>query len=220
VNRLYRRLPQSTEQVLHPEKYWRRERPDRLALRPPSCLSGWPVLKEDALGELQLRLLLGGRLSRQVAERAAAGWGGDRIAVVKNPLTGDLASLQLSRWDSPSDAVELANALRRSWIKSGLTPAEAPPPPAGQEEREVAAAAVPRATRSLTPPPAKLATGRSGGEQRWIYRDPSGRWWGVILKGELVLALRSLPRDRFQCLLGELWSPWRVNGRPVRGSAK
>jgi len=96
--------PESTEQVLHPERFFAREAPRQLvprALPPP----GVRLLSSGTLGELLLRSLL-----EPGAESAAEGWGGDAWRLY------DLRSRTLlvwrSEWDSPADAREFQTALR------------------------------------------------------------------------------------------------------------
>ena len=107
VNRAYELLPISTEQILHPEKYLAGERP--VAVELPDVAGalggGWSVLDEDTLGELLLGIYLETGADQEVAAEAAAGWGGDRYALLSGP--GDatlLASLVV--WDTEEDAAE------------------------------------------------------------------------------------------------------------------
>jgi hypothetical protein len=113
VNDLYRRMPASTEQVLHPEKYAAREAPIQVAL--PDDLasllgSGWSVPLEDTFGELQLGLWLReAGVAPATATAAAAGWGGDRLAVVEGPA-GAWGVVIETTWDTPADASGFADA--------------------------------------------------------------------------------------------------------------
>jgi hypothetical protein len=118
--------PRSTEQVLHPEKYW-----DPVHLDPPRRIEhaadtlpeGWKVLRRDTLGELIL-----GLLTTPLEQRAApdfsnamsilglkftseisSGWGGDALVLLGK---GDARVLQLvTVWDSERDAGEFFGAL-------------------------------------------------------------------------------------------------------------
>jgi hypothetical protein len=113
VDALYAKPPASTEQVLHPEKYAAGEAPIQVAF--PTDLakrlgSGWSVDLQDTLGEFQLRVWLesAGKVPSETATAAAAGWGGDRVALVRN---GDRVGAVLdTRWDSAKDAAEFAAA--------------------------------------------------------------------------------------------------------------
>jgi hypothetical protein len=113
VDALYADPPASTEQVLHPDKYAARETPVKVAF--PKDLAkrlgnGWSVDYEDTLGEFQLSewLSAAGKVPAGVAATAAAGWGGDRVALVRN---GERNGAVIdTRWDSPQDAAEFAAA--------------------------------------------------------------------------------------------------------------
>ncbi len=113
VNRLYSRPPRSTEQVLHPRKYWRRERPVRVTARKLPSLADRALVTRDVLGELVLSVYLRQGLSEAGARRAAEGWGGDTLVLFQPPAAGAAAELiHLTTWDSEADAVEFANAQR------------------------------------------------------------------------------------------------------------
>ncbi len=97
------RPPDSTEQVLHPAKYFEREAPR--AVEPPALPRGSRRLSEGVLGELLLRSLLG-----RGAEAAAAGWGGDAWRLADTGRGTALA--WRSAWDTERDAVEFEESLR------------------------------------------------------------------------------------------------------------
>lgn len=100
-------MPTSTEQVLHPDRYFaaHRDLPTRVELPRPAAGS---VLYEDDLGEFETRLFLFQHLRDQPeALRGAAGWDGDRYEVVRTPR-GD-GILWLTVWDSPVDAAEFSS---------------------------------------------------------------------------------------------------------------
>jgi hypothetical protein len=113
VNKLYARMPESTEQILHPEKYQAAEAPVKVAL--PADLAtglgaGWKVAAQDTLGELQIGIWLReGGVDKETADAAAAGWGGDRLAVLEGP-GGDWAVAIETAWDTKRDAEEFATA--------------------------------------------------------------------------------------------------------------
>ena len=113
VDRAYAHPPDSTEQILHPEKYAAGERP--VSLPVPTDLArrlgdGWKVELQDTLGEFGLRTWLQavGGLDPDTAAAAAAGWGGDRVVLVSH---GDSFAIAiLTAWDTPADAVAFATA--------------------------------------------------------------------------------------------------------------
>jgi hypothetical protein len=109
LNQKLERPPRSMEQVLHPEKYLDRvDEPVEVAL--PEVGRAKPDF-EGTLGEFLIRVLLRAGPAGESAAAAAAGWGGDRYAV----LDGEGGSYRLiwrSVWDSESDAREFRDALK------------------------------------------------------------------------------------------------------------
>lgn len=116
--------PQSTEQILHPEKYWdpaRRDLPRRVAFPDLSGTlgPGWRRAEKGDLGELTLALVTGldpgdptstdHPLERWTND-AASGWGGDLWHLYRN---GERAVTVLATvWDSDKDAREFEAGLR------------------------------------------------------------------------------------------------------------
>jgi hypothetical protein len=112
VDRVHADPPASTEQVLHPARYFAtRDRPVTIALGGTEALerSGWTRILEDTLGELQIRVLAERAVPRPRALRVADGWGGDRLRAFSR---GDaLALVWMTAWDSPAEATEFAQAM-------------------------------------------------------------------------------------------------------------
>jgi hypothetical protein len=105
--------PDSTEQVLHPDKYLVRETPIKVTL-PKVLFDGvgpaWTEAGQDTLGELLLRIWLNeGGVSTAEARTATAGWGGDRLALLRGPA-GALSVVLKTEWDTAVDADEFAAA--------------------------------------------------------------------------------------------------------------
>lgn len=119
LSRAYTNLPQSTEQIMHPEKYLNGESPVRIELAEMSPLfgNGWKRLSTDINGEFGYLLILSEYIARTEAQRATAGWGGDRCALYENEKTGDLLVVHLSAWDSRSDAEEFFRAYSKRTSK-------------------------------------------------------------------------------------------------------
>ena len=111
IDTLYADLPESTEQIMHADKWAAREAP--LDVQLPDDLaaslgSGWSVAIEDTFGEFQLGIWLR-EAEVDGAETAAAGWGGDRAAVVNGP-GGRWGVAWATEWDSAADAAEFDTA--------------------------------------------------------------------------------------------------------------
>jgi hypothetical protein len=114
VDRLFANPPDSTAQVLHPDKLAARPKP--VAVTIPTDLAtrlgtGWSIGLQDTLGELQLGILLrdGGGVDQATASTAAAGWAGDRVAWLEGPGGANAAVLD-TVWDTPGDGMEFAVA--------------------------------------------------------------------------------------------------------------
>ena len=114
VNLAYSDPPQSTEQILHPEKYYL-ERDNPQAVTMPDLEGtlgvGWSQLESDVLGELDTRIYLETFLGigSEQASNAAEGWDGDRYAFLKD-ADGRRLLVMSSVWDSVVDAEEFFDA--------------------------------------------------------------------------------------------------------------
>ena len=105
------RPPVSTEQVMHPLKYEADEKPLPLRLRVGPLLgAGWRRALSSTLGEFVTQQLLRRGVDARVAERAAAGWGGDAFQLWSSGAQHVLVVGW--RWDTPADAAEFERALR------------------------------------------------------------------------------------------------------------
>lgn len=127
VSKAYTDLPQSTEQILHAEKYFAREAPVKINLPDISSRlgSGWKRIDTDVNGEWSYYLILDEYLkSQEESKRAAAGWGGDRYSVYEGSIPGSVVIAQLSAWDTPNDAMEFFDAYvkRTERRYAGATP--------------------------------------------------------------------------------------------------
>jgi hypothetical protein len=124
VNRVYEDPPRSSEQILHPEKYWvedQRDDPQPVSLGDAGSLlgKGWAKSFDGVLGELNLALLVGASTpdpanpeavhGSEWTNRAASGWGGDRYELWTR---GDRSVVLLSTvWDTEADATQFSEAL-------------------------------------------------------------------------------------------------------------
>ncbi len=112
VDAAYSAPPQSSEQVIHPEKYIAGEAPLPVPAPDEAILDsfGWTKRYENVLGEFGLAEMLGVDLRLRRAENAAAGWGGDSIRYYDNSDGKSLLIME-TRWDSFADATEFASAM-------------------------------------------------------------------------------------------------------------
>lgn len=108
LNRIYTHPPQSSEQVLHPQKYLSGEAP--VPVRAPEAPALHERVVSGTVGELQTKVILGYCLPPERAAAAAAGWGGDAYSVT---VRGDDGALMWSTvWDDEREATEFESALK------------------------------------------------------------------------------------------------------------
>ncbi|MFN2597370.1 MAG: hypothetical protein ABR563_09320 [Pyrinomonadaceae bacterium] len=124
VDEAFTSLPQSTEQIIHPEKYFAHEAPARVDLPDlaPALGRGWRRIDYDVNGEWGYYLILNEFLKNDdESRRAAAGWGGDRYALYENARTHETTLAQLSAWDTEQDAREFYDAyVKRTERRYGI----------------------------------------------------------------------------------------------------
>jgi hypothetical protein len=117
VEKLYKEYPpQSTEQILHPEKWVARENPALFTwtdLGKERVLRDWELLDDDVVGEIQWRIIFKEHGLKADAEAAAGGWDGDRYAIFKRKQSDETLMLLRTSWDGEADAKQFADAYRR-----------------------------------------------------------------------------------------------------------
>jgi hypothetical protein len=119
--------PRSTEQILHPEKwYGRRDDPVKVHLPELGAeLAGYRKVAEGTLGELGIRIVLRESLQGdgEWASQGADGWGGDRFAVYEKAGSPRVV-VWVSEWDNGIESGQFRNALESAggWQVSSLAP--------------------------------------------------------------------------------------------------
>ena len=111
VDEAFAALPQSTEQVLHPEKYTSREAPVTIDLPDVAATlgEGWSELLTDTFGEFFIQVYLEMSVTSERASLAATGWGGDRFSLLKSADDETLLYALIS-WDAEDEAREFFEA--------------------------------------------------------------------------------------------------------------
>ena len=105
-------MPQSTEQILHPERYASHDAPTELTFAAGEADT---VEWEDNLGEYETRLLFQQLLGNEAeATTLATGWDGDRYQVLGAKKD---ALVWYSVWDDAAAATRFAGGLQRAWAK-------------------------------------------------------------------------------------------------------
>jgi hypothetical protein len=180
VSASFKKLPQSTEQIIHPEKYFGYETPLKIDLPDlkNSFGPGWKKIDVDVNGEWSFYLILDQFLKTPSdSKRAAAGWAGDRYAFYEGPKAGDGLLVQMTAWDTEADAREFFDAyVKRTGLRY----------PAASEP-----------SRSLTDPQHESAS--------WITSEGEVV---VELRGDRVLMIEGIPEKTDKdALLKSLWGP-------------
>jgi hypothetical protein len=178
ISKAYTQLPQSSEQILHPEKYFAYEAPVKVNIPDLKPLLGpkWKLLDTDVNGEWGFYLILDEYLNNTTeSKRAAAGWGGDQFVLYEDAGSADAFVAQFTSWDTAADAREFFDAyLNRTWKRY---------------------------------PDAKATEARSTTErgQRHEWKTANGR--GVLeLRGSRVLILEGIPaKANTTALLNRIW---------------
>jgi hypothetical protein len=115
VDKIYRDLPQSSEQILHPSKYWTiRDEPTPVSHGSPPELEpdSWKRIYANVLGEFNVLQVLKRYLDAEEARRSAGGWDGDSIQLFQD-RQGRLALFLRTVWDSPEEARQFSDSYRR-----------------------------------------------------------------------------------------------------------
>jgi hypothetical protein len=105
VNKIYSDLPSSTEQIMHPEKYFTNRdtpKPVNAAGFAAKLGSNWKVAYKNVMGEFSLGLLLSLHFTEEKSRRVASGWGGDQVLLLENKEGKD-AVLVSTIWDTAED---------------------------------------------------------------------------------------------------------------------
>ena len=138
----WQRLPTSTEQILHLDKYDANEAPESLPPLPASASAPLPTIYSDVYGEETLRILFEEWMPAHVAREAAAGWAGDRVTSFSD---GQVTSVAWRiRYDNEASALNALHAFARGTLASEDQGVDA----RGRLSEFVSAADAERATRA------------------------------------------------------------------------
>jgi hypothetical protein len=138
VDEIFKSPPESSEQVMHPDKYAAKEHPVKITPTAIPALGARKELRRDVFGELVMKILFatappppasavskkGGSGAtadvdvQALAEKAAAGWGGDREVAYADG-EGPVTVVDLSTWDTEGDAKEAELVAQRLMQKLG-----------------------------------------------------------------------------------------------------
>jgi hypothetical protein len=121
--------PLSTQQILHPEKYFDRVKPTDPALPVVRLPRGYKGLVGGELGELEQGILLEQYVGKTRAVKLAPHWRGCNFELQENKKAGRVVLLYSTEWDSEDTAAQYFAAyrevMRKKWKKMTIT-VEAP----------------------------------------------------------------------------------------------
>jgi len=179
VTKLYDDLPSSSEQIMHPEKYFgERDYPQDISLPDIEEIlgDGWSELTWDVLGELVTEIVFE-EFGIPRPYKVAAGWDGDKFVVLENEVEGKILLVWFTTWDSEEDASEFyvaySNVIKKKYIVQDL-------------------------------PPLKFQLGENTRHKEFIDKGDNS----IILieqKGKDVLIIESAPPDRIGILRERIW---------------
>lgn len=115
IDQAFKVLPESTEHILHPEIFLRKER-GYIDVPTPSAPTSTPVASttpeySDRLGEFFIATFLGAKIPAESASTAASGWGGDRVALYQLKGSSRHLLVWVTHWDTELDGDEFFEAL-------------------------------------------------------------------------------------------------------------
>jgi hypothetical protein len=138
INAAFDDPPESTEQILHPEKWASREQPIEVKL--PGDLAaklgaGWSIGLQDTFGEHQLGVWISNAPANagfpDPPPAAVVGWGGDRMALLDGP-GGAWAVVFKTEWDTTADAAEFEAGVGPR-VEAAVGPGQVLPGAGGKE---------------------------------------------------------------------------------------
>ena len=121
---VFRRPPQSTQQIIHPAEYFENRKPSDPTLPDPH-LKGYKGLVGGSLGELEHGILLEQYNGKEEAAALAPHWRGCNFALLENKKAGRVVLVYASQWDSDESAQQFFTAyrdlLRKKWKQMAVT---------------------------------------------------------------------------------------------------
>jgi hypothetical protein len=113
VNGLFKNPPLTTQQILHPEKYYIK-RKEAIRITPWGLFDRFRGKKimDDTLGEFLIQFLLSRFLSKEEAQQTAAGWAGDSFVAFQEGT--EMVLGWVTAWDNQGYALEFYRSFRRA----------------------------------------------------------------------------------------------------------
>ncbi len=177
VSDLLDTVPSSTEQIIHPKKWFgdAKDYPQEVVVPDlaDKLPKGYKEVARDSLGEFGTRIRLEEvGVSKSIGATASDGWDGDEFVAWNDGDKAHTAVAWATTWDTESDARQFFHALRDALVK----------------RHEVPSDAVPR------------------GEDAYVWKTAGGGV-AIEIKGKDVFTLEGLPGevDATKAFLGVLW---------------
>ncbi len=110
---VYRKPPVSTQQIIHPQKFFDNVKPTQPQLPDPHLPRGYKSLIGGSLGELENGILLEQYAGKQAALEIAPHWRGSTFELRENRKAGRVALLYAVEWDTEDRARAYFSAYRQ-----------------------------------------------------------------------------------------------------------
>ena len=114
---VFRKPPASTQQILHPQKYFSGVKPTRPDLPQPHLPKGYKSLVGGSLGELEHAIMLEQYSGKERAAELAPHWRGCAFDLEESKKTGRIVLLYAVEWDSEDAARQYFAAYREQLAK-------------------------------------------------------------------------------------------------------
>src|SRR5437868_3103588 len=101
---VFRSPPVSTQQILHPDKYFAALKPVSPNLPKPPSTRGFKALIGGSFGELDHQVLLQQYTDKQTAEAIAPHWRGGQYEIIENRKRTRAILLYASQWEDAEAA--------------------------------------------------------------------------------------------------------------------
>ena len=114
---VFQKPPLSTQQILHPDKYFNAVKPTEPELPQPQLGKGYKSLVGGTLGELEHVIMLEQYSGKEVAEALAPHWRGCTFELMENKKASRVVLLYAVEWDTEDAARQYFAAYRRQLAK-------------------------------------------------------------------------------------------------------
>ena len=122
---VFEKAPVSTQQILHPDKYFSSVKPTDPKLPDPKLPHSYKGLVGGVLGELEHRILIEQSVSAARADEVAPHWRGCNFELLEDKAAGRVVLVYASEWDSEDAARQYLDVYRvsmqRKWKKMTLS---------------------------------------------------------------------------------------------------